>query len=220
MVATIHLGENEEKRNFILEAAQKRFALYGLAKTTMNEIASDLGISKGSLYYYFPDKEHLYAEVIIKEQNIFLQTIDQKVWRKEDPSSMLREYLAIRLDLFRKSLNFSRFRLEEIWDIRPLIGDKILIFKNKEQLIVEKILEEGVLQKMFVIENIKKTAALYLTLLRGLFHAEIRTKNLYYLEQHEFSCLEKDAKLFTSIYLNGLQINKIKISNDKCLERR
>ena len=74
MVATIHNGENEDKRNNILEIAQKRFGMYGLAKTTMQEIANDLGMSKGSLYYYFPDKERLYAAVLEKEQNVFFAT--------------------------------------------------------------------------------------------------------------------------------------------------
>lgn len=48
----------------ILEAALKRFKRFGLAKTTMDEIAKDLEISKGSLYYYFPDKDRIYIAVV------------------------------------------------------------------------------------------------------------------------------------------------------------
>ena len=52
-----------EKLSKVLDAAQKRFARFGLSKTTMNDIADDLGVSKASLYYYFPDKESIFKKV-------------------------------------------------------------------------------------------------------------------------------------------------------------
>lgn len=58
------MAEQDQKREVILEAALKRFSRYGLAKTTMGEIAGDLDMSKGSLYYYFPDKDRIYVAVI------------------------------------------------------------------------------------------------------------------------------------------------------------
>ena len=64
MVQIVHSGDNSDKISNILSAAQKRFGLYGLEKTTMKEIASDLGVSKASLYYYFPDKESLLKAVV------------------------------------------------------------------------------------------------------------------------------------------------------------
>src|ERR1051325_6834770 len=56
----------DRKRQLILEAEQKRFSHFGVDKTTMNEIADDLALSKASLYYYFPDKLSLYAAVLKK----------------------------------------------------------------------------------------------------------------------------------------------------------
>ncbi|MFY0253256.1 TetR/AcrR family transcriptional regulator [Chitinophaga sp. 30R24] len=58
------MAEQDQKRTIILEAALKRFKRYGLSKTTMEEIARDLEISKGSLYYYFSDKESIYIAVV------------------------------------------------------------------------------------------------------------------------------------------------------------
>ncbi|WP_256441221.1 TetR/AcrR family transcriptional regulator [Chitinophaga sp. HK235] len=58
------MAEQDQKRTLILEAALKRFKRFGLSKTTMEEIARDLEISKGSLYYYFSDKESIYVAVV------------------------------------------------------------------------------------------------------------------------------------------------------------
>ena len=43
----------DSKVSVIKKAARKRFRHYGLTKTTMNDIAADIGMSKASLYYYF-----------------------------------------------------------------------------------------------------------------------------------------------------------------------
>jgi TetR/AcrR family transcriptional repressor of mexJK operon len=47
------MGNADVKRIKILEAATRRFAHFGMAKTTMSEIAKDLNFSKALLYYYF-----------------------------------------------------------------------------------------------------------------------------------------------------------------------
>lgn len=53
-----------ERKNKIIKATLQRFAHYGIPKTSMNEIAEDMRISKANLYYYFPDKETLVREVL------------------------------------------------------------------------------------------------------------------------------------------------------------
>ncbi len=58
--------QQDIKREKILEASYQRFLHYGYSKTTMNEIAGDLSMSKALLYYYFPDKSELYMSVIRK----------------------------------------------------------------------------------------------------------------------------------------------------------
>lgn len=54
-----------DKKTQIIEAALSRFSYYGFAKTTMNEIAEDVHISKANLYYYYPDKFSLIKDVFL-----------------------------------------------------------------------------------------------------------------------------------------------------------
>lgn len=89
--------EKPEKITEIVNAAQVRFGQFGIEKTTMREIASDLNMSKGSLYYYFPDKEHLYKAVVEKEQNEFLSILKEKMSQIDDPVSLLLEYVETRI---------------------------------------------------------------------------------------------------------------------------
>lgn len=54
----------ETDRWRILEVARKHFFAQGFQATTMDEIARDLGMSKKTLYQYFPSKEALLDGII------------------------------------------------------------------------------------------------------------------------------------------------------------
>ncbi|MEI5985243.1 TetR/AcrR family transcriptional regulator [Sphingobacterium sp. PU5-4] len=56
----------ENRKDQIIEVALKRFSHFGFHKTTMNEIADDLLITKANLYYYYPDKPSLIIDVLCK----------------------------------------------------------------------------------------------------------------------------------------------------------
>ena len=53
-----------ERRDCILSAARKEFIRNGYEGASLNTIAGEAGISKGSLYYYFEDKTDLYLTVL------------------------------------------------------------------------------------------------------------------------------------------------------------
>ncbi len=48
----------------IIKVATKKFAKNGYQKTSMNEIVSAAGVSKGSLFYHFHSKEELFFQVL------------------------------------------------------------------------------------------------------------------------------------------------------------
>lgn len=52
-----------EKKRAILDAASRVFRRKGLAATGMRDIAAELGMAVGNLYYYFADREELIAFV-------------------------------------------------------------------------------------------------------------------------------------------------------------
>lgn len=54
------------KQTQIVEAALRRFSHFGIAKTTLTEVADDLALTKQVLSYYFPDKQSLVTAVIEK----------------------------------------------------------------------------------------------------------------------------------------------------------
>ena len=68
----------DKRKEEIVEVALKRFCHYGFSKTTMNEIAEDLHITKANLYYYYQDKAALIRDVIRSVSNV-LEKDEQKI---------------------------------------------------------------------------------------------------------------------------------------------
>ena len=54
-----------EVRGRILKAAALEFGTHGYADASLNRIVEQAGISKGSMYYYFEDKEDLFGMVLL-----------------------------------------------------------------------------------------------------------------------------------------------------------
>ena len=71
----------------ILDSSFKVFGEQGFQATTVKQIATGAGISSGSLYNYFPDKESLFREAVGRGWDSFiseLEKINAEVSRRED----------------------------------------------------------------------------------------------------------------------------------------
>ena len=73
MVATdrstipIQVEEDSSKRRQILDGASKVFLDLGFDGASMGEIARAAGVSKGTLYVYFADKNRLFEAIVERE---------------------------------------------------------------------------------------------------------------------------------------------------------
>lgn len=196
-----------DKRNRvkeIIETAQKRFGTFGLEKTTMREIATDLNMSKAALYYYFPDKEGLFKEVIKKEQEEFIGSMLKKLESEIEPEILLKDYALTRISYFRRLMNLSRLRLESYNNIKPLILEIVKAFRQRECEIVINILTRGLATGKFAEMDISETSSLFLDLLKGLRSASLGEKLSLSIEDTEYEILFRKTSAFADIFIKGL----------------
>lgn len=92
--------ETDKKRELIIEGAIKRFIHFGINKTTMNEIAEDLSVSKPSLYYYFPDKTSLILGVVEKVFNDYFDVLYRDQRQGSDLQTTLLNIIEVKHKFF------------------------------------------------------------------------------------------------------------------------
>jgi len=85
-------GEEESaKRRQILDGARKVFMDLGFDGASMGEIARASGVSKGTLYVYFADKNRLF-EAIVEEESLELRKMAFNFDPARDVETTLREF--------------------------------------------------------------------------------------------------------------------------------
>ncbi|PKN20313.1 MAG: hypothetical protein CVU71_00505 [Deltaproteobacteria bacterium HGW-Deltaproteobacteria-6] len=89
--------EREQRKNHILDTARALLLEKGMNATSINQIAKRSELSVGAIYFYFKDKEELFAALQVEGLELLHQAISQAVNKKSTPenkiSSIARAYL-------------------------------------------------------------------------------------------------------------------------------
>jgi AcrR family transcriptional regulator len=85
-----------EKKQAILAAAKSRFHRYGIQKTTMQEIARDAGLSVGTLYLYFKNKDEILLACTQAFREEHARSIDLILKSNDPADEKLRAYICDR----------------------------------------------------------------------------------------------------------------------------
>lgn len=126
------------KKDHIAQHALHAFSQYGYSETTMDVIAEQAQVAKGTLYYHFKTKEDLFYFVIRKGVNLLIERISEVM---QDESHTIRERLLAVLDehirFFYEEqemclllLNFTSGNQQRDEIIRSLLGDYFAVKEN------------------------------------------------------------------------------------------
>jgi AcrR family transcriptional regulator len=142
--------DSDNKLTQILEAALHVFAHYGFRQATMEQIAGQLSLTKGSLYFYCSGKEDLYNQAVAQALLQWQARVRQAVEAEPDIVQKLvvlalksNEYLAEEPDL--RAIIIQDPQIQSISpaeDRYPNIG--IASYRMLKQ-----VLEQGVAEKRF-----------------------------------------------------------------------
>lgn len=102
MLRSWELTKMEDKRNRILDVARSRFERFGFKKTTVDEISSDAGISKRTLYELFKDKEDILVSLFIREALTARRVVLERLEDAKDPMEKLKMFMFVARDYFRE----------------------------------------------------------------------------------------------------------------------
>lgn len=193
----------DKKREAIIDAAMKRFAHFGVPKTTMNEISEDLGISKASLYYYFPDKLRLYIEVI---NTILNEAEANKPALSSDPFKSMEAYLNARVEYILRYQNIldymNSFVLNPDENIKKLLERAYEMETSR----ITEILNQGISMKVFTIKTPEFYGNLLFNTLTGLRLYYLKNKPNYIINKELLEDLLLHEKALGKIFLKGLTV--------------
>jgi hypothetical protein len=100
----------------IIHGARALFEKFGLKKTTMEDIAKEVGKGKSSLYYYFPSKYEIFEAVIDQEMSELFELVQRAVDKAPTAKEKLKAYTKVRLTKLNKLGNLSSVVKNDLMD--------------------------------------------------------------------------------------------------------
>jgi AcrR family transcriptional regulator len=83
-------GQGPSRRGEILDAAKRLFLTEGFEHATIRKIAAAVGVSSGTLYLYFPDKDAILRGIAEATFTALLATLEQAKHGHDDPLDRIR----------------------------------------------------------------------------------------------------------------------------------
>lgn len=87
------MNQAKDKRQMILDIAARIFSRYGYTKTSLDEIAAEARIAKGTIYYYFPSKEELFITVVSEQAQSFMEEMIRRLSEIKGFENRLRFFM-------------------------------------------------------------------------------------------------------------------------------
>lgn len=142
-----------DKLSRVFEAATKRFGKDGYSETTMESIAEEAGVSKGTLYYYFDSKEELFLELLLD----WLKKFEQ-LWEEEDfEDSPVQELIHLHTAMMKtveETASLGRLMLE-FWanasrkkKMEDILNETLKEYRAKTAEIIEKGKAKGIFREV------------------------------------------------------------------------
>jgi len=186
-----------EKKEQIIKAARELFFRFGYSKTSMDDIAHECGMAKPTLYYYFPNKEAIFDEIVWAEANEFMNQIVENLPSDSTADIKLQRFLQ---SIYQK-LEVYASELEDIPDVlcdhsphgRPIVKKLSELFQEK----LRPVLEEGIREGIFKIDDMEATLAAISFLLEFL--------DIDWIRHYEKDLRDRIIEVINNIILNGLK---------------
>jgi AcrR family transcriptional regulator len=136
--------KQKEVREAILDATDSLLSRYGYKKMTIDDLAKEVGIGKGSVYLHFTSKEEIvlsHVDRIIEQLKGKLAAISESDAKPED---RLRKMLRTRvLHRFESVQHYTQNLNDLLAAIRPRFLARREVYFNEEARIFASVIEDG-----------------------------------------------------------------------------
>jgi AcrR family transcriptional regulator len=138
------IARRSDIRDLILDAVDSLLAKYGFGKMTMEDVARQVGIGKGTIYLHFPSKEELVLAHIDRIAEAVVRKLEAEAASTDTVDRRLRRMLVLRvLVRFDSVAHYS----QSLGDLLASVRAPLLIRRQghfeKEAAVFEAVLREG-----------------------------------------------------------------------------
>jgi len=195
----------DAKKEKIKDSGRKMFAAYGYHKTTLEDIAGLMKLKKNSLYYYFPNKEALFFELVEDEAAIYLEN-QHKLLAEEIPINEKIVKILHHLIHFiqERTLKYS-IRIDSYLEISKFIQKKYPDFQKNQCDLLESHLRRGIEKGEFKEHDPALLSRDINTMITAIFNDYYRLSEAEFLHEINLNAISETVKRLLSYILEGIK---------------
>ncbi len=138
------MEKKPNNKKIIFREAARLFSEKGYERTSMRAIAEAAGVSKPAIYYYFPNKDALFEEMLAAAHEQFQTAIEKIQNLTLGPAEKLIELAVSRFAIYQEYPELSKFLSDmAVWNIKKKIMANFIKKHQGVQTIVNEIIAEG-----------------------------------------------------------------------------
>ena len=134
----------DRKVQRIIDAAIRVFSRAGFSSATMQDVATEAGVGKGTIYLYFSSKEDLLETMLLSVLEEYVSNLAEAVSRSGDSRTRLKRLFASVLDEADSNREKINLLLYGSIDIGEAFKRKILDTKGEIMHMIASLLEDGI----------------------------------------------------------------------------
>lgn len=189
---------NNTKKS-IFESALKIFSESGYSEATMDDIAVNAGVAKGTLYYHFKSKEEIFKYVISEGMDIITEEMEEATKNITDPIQKIIAVCKVQFGLVYRNKDFFKVVMSQLWgqESRQFeLREVIKVYIGQIEKFLKEAMNAGALKK-------GETKFMAYTLFGSICSGAI-----YELINDNIKNIDDLMESTTSYILKGIEINK------------
>lgn len=164
----------------IIQAAMQCFQRKGYENTTIDDIAAEYGLSKGSIYWYYPSKKDILMAVFHHMVSQLFTEYASLVSSPISPRQKLIQMVHLMAQMLLR--NYESYRpfmvlMSVAYEDDELRSMSASLYEQAEEMMAE-ILQQGEKAGEFIVPNKRLTTSLMIATAEGLFTRQILLHDL------------------------------------------
>ncbi len=195
------MDKNSEKYQLMLTTSLELFAKYGYKKTTVEDVATSMNMTKGNLYFYVKNKKDLYEKTIDFALNQWKDYVYSAVSKENDTISKFRLLAVKSIEYIENNQTVQTILINDpsIFTLSSS-EDRFYDTNVSAMNMIKNILEQGIREKIFYPVDVEHvTEYLFSVYIMFLIKSYVKSDN---------SSLEKMFYEGLELTVRGLLLNK------------
>lgn len=206
-----HCASRDEVRDAILDAVGRMLVRYGYRKMTVEDIAHEAGIGKGTVYLYFSGKEEVALGWFDRGHSKLHKELKAVAQSDMEPDRKIEQLMIHRvLSGFDVSQQFAESLDELFAAIRPAFLARREQYQANMAAIIADVLKEGHADGIFDVRDVDITAHSIVLSINSLLPYSLSVAQLGNRDE-----IETKIRMIADLMLNGLRSRSSKVPGEK-----